>query len=45
MFPKAHAVASLLSAIRLMGFKLYRPAVFYAVYFTVRPRSSRYFFT
>ncbi len=36
MFPKAHAVAYAMNAVRMAWYKIYKPLAYYAVYFSIR---------
>lgn len=42
MFPKAHAVAYVLMAVRVAWFKVHHPMVYYATYFTLRSDVNEY---
>ena len=38
MFPKAHAIAYVMSAMRIAWFKAYKPLIFYKTYLTIRDK-------
>lgn len=39
LFPKAHAVAYVMMALRIAWFKVHRPLAFYAAYFSIRAKA------
>jgi DNA polymerase-3 subunit alpha (Gram-positive type) len=42
MFPKAHAIAYVLMAVRVAWFKVNKPLVYYASYFSLRATAHEY---